>query len=157
LAGGRIGFQSRILTHGRRRSGGEACRNRGDDQHQRAGTVLRPFHTTHHVDPRLAERPREIHRPRDHPNCVRHDDYIAWVSRMVSLPCVMPGRRRDDVPGEGLPSDLRATELQIGGERLLVLSYAIEPPDLQSALGLTAAEAEVAELAIAGLSNGEIA
>lgn len=38
-----------------------------------------------------------------------------------------------------------------------MLSYAIEPPDLQSALGLTAAEAEVAELAIAGLSNGEIA
>jgi len=69
----------------------------------------------------------------------------------------MPGRRRDDVPGEGPPSDLRATELEIGGERLLVLSYAIEPPDLQSALGLTAAEAEVAELAIAGLSNGEIA
>lgn len=53
--------------------------------------------------------------------------------------------------------DLRISELEIGGEQLIVLSYAIDPPDLVAQFGLTAAEAEVARLAIAGLSNAEIA
>ena len=71
----------------------------------------------------------------------------------------MSARRPGDGPREGgtPPADLRATELEVGGERLVVLSYSIDAPDLRTLLGLTAAEAEVAELAISGLSNAEIA
>lgn len=47
--------------------------------------------------------------------------------------------------------------MDIGGERLLVLSYPLEESDLRGDFDLTRAEAEVAELAIAGLSNAEIA
>jgi DNA-binding NarL/FixJ family response regulator len=55
------------------------------------------------------------------------------------------------------PSALRVTELDVGGEKLLVISYPIEQPDLVARFGLTEAEACVAQLAIEGLSNAEIA
>ncbi|HWB78214.1 MAG TPA: helix-turn-helix transcriptional regulator [Nannocystaceae bacterium] len=55
------------------------------------------------------------------------------------------------------PADLRISELKIDDVELLVLSYAIEPPDLAAQFGLTAAEVEVAGLAIAGLSTAALA
>lgn len=55
------------------------------------------------------------------------------------------------------PADLRVTEIVVGGERLLVFSHALEAPDLRREFALTAAEDEVARMAIAGLSNAEIA
>lgn len=55
------------------------------------------------------------------------------------------------------PKDLRVTELEVGGERLLVLSYPRRKRALLADGVLTRTEAAVANLAIAGLSNGEIA
>jgi DNA-binding CsgD family transcriptional regulator len=64
--------------------------------------------------------------------------------------------REIDPPAEP-PADLRVTEIVVGGERLLVFSHALEAPDLRREFALTAAEDEVARMAIAGLSNAEIA
>jgi DNA-binding CsgD family transcriptional regulator len=54
-------------------------------------------------------------------------------------------------------SDLRATEFEIGTERFLVLSYALGPAAPRRGVGLTKAEAQVAQLVVAGRSNAEIA
>lgn len=64
---------------------------------------------------------------------------------------------RDDRDDEALPGDLRASTLEVGGVELLIVSYPIEPSDLFADTALTKAEAEVAELAIEGKSNAEIA
>lgn len=68
-----------------------------------------------------------------------------------------PGMGREDAPmGSVAPEGLRVSSLRVGSEELLVLSHPFEPPDL-SATPLTGAEAEVALLAIRGLSNRAIA
>lgn len=61
-----------------------------------------------------------------------------------------------DWAGARLPDGTRAHELEVGGETLLVLSYPIDEPDLP-AQTLSPSEAEVALLAIRGLSNAQIA
>lgn len=53
------------------------------------------------------------------------------------------------------PPGTRVRELEIGGETLLVISFPIRRADLGTRL--TDAEADVARLAIEGLSNAEIA
>ena len=55
------------------------------------------------------------------------------------------------------PEGLRVSELEVAGQPLLVFSYPVELPDLADGTPLTPAEAGVAELAIAGFSNAEIA
>lgn len=65
--------------------------------------------------------------------------------------------RHDDGDEEAVPADLRATTLEVGGVELLIVSYPVEPNDLFADTSLTKAEAEVAELAIEGKSNAEIA
>jgi DNA-binding CsgD family transcriptional regulator len=53
---------------------------------------------------------------------------------------------------------VRVSEIVIGGERLVVLSHALDLPAGSSVRDeLTPAEAEVARLACAGLTNAEIA
>jgi DNA-binding CsgD family transcriptional regulator len=55
-------------------------------------------------------------------------------------------------------SSVRVSEIVIGGERLVVLSLPLDPPGGSSFRdALTPAEAEVASLACAGLTNAEIA
>jgi DNA-binding NarL/FixJ family response regulator len=56
-----------------------------------------------------------------------------------------------------VPPGLRATAIAIGNAELVVLSFPVERADLRAARSLTSAEAAVAELAIAGLSNAQIA
>src|SRR5690606_21972967 len=65
--------------------------------------------------------------------------------------------RHEDPDEDETPADLRATALEVGGVELLRVSYPIEPHDLFEDTALTKAEAEVAELAIEGKSNAEIA
>jgi DNA-binding NarL/FixJ family response regulator len=50
--------------------------------------------------------------------------------------------------------DVRSTTFRVGGQQLLVLSYAADAPD---AAPLTRGEAEVARLAAAGHTNAQIA
>ena len=64
---------------------------------------------------------------------------------------------RHDERDDEAPADLRASTLEVGGVELLIVSYPIEPNDLFADTALTKAEAEVAELAIEGKSNAEIA
>jgi DNA-binding NarL/FixJ family response regulator len=53
------------------------------------------------------------------------------------------------------PTTARVSELEIGGETLLVISFPIDEPGLTEPL--TEAEREVARLAVDGLSNAAIA
>ena len=62
-------------------------------------------------------------------------------------------RRADDK--QRPPEGARVSELEVGGETLLVISFPIEDPGLSEQL--TEAEADVARLAVAGLSNAAIA
>ena len=61
----------------------------------------------------------------------------------------------DDLVASG--RDLRVSSLILRDQELLVLSFPIEPPDLERETPLSKAEAEVAALAIRGMSNAEIA
>jgi DNA-binding NarL/FixJ family response regulator len=53
------------------------------------------------------------------------------------------------------PANARVSELEISGETLLVISFPIDAPDLTEQL--TEAEAQVATLAVDGLTNAAIA
>jgi len=54
------------------------------------------------------------------------------------------------------PDDLRVSRLRLGDDELLVVSHPVDARPLE-ATPLTAAEADVAALAIRGLTNAEIA
>ncbi|MCC6872861.1 MAG: helix-turn-helix transcriptional regulator [Sandaracinaceae bacterium] len=66
-------------------------------------------------------------------------------------------RRREPRDVDRPPPDLRVVEVAIGGVELLIASYPVERMDLERDTPLTRSEAEVAELAIHGKSNAEIA
>jgi DNA-binding NarL/FixJ family response regulator len=71
----------------------------------------------------------------------------------------MPRSRRDAPPSSRRPAPrprgLRATEFQLGGERLRVLSFPLEDLDLPASL--SCAEREVARALVEGRSNAVIA
>lgn len=65
--------------------------------------------------------------------------------------------RGESCDGDRPPPDLRVVQVEIGGVELLIASYAVERTDLRRDTPLTKSEAEVAELAIRGMRNAEIA